>query len=247
MSEVPIAAVVLAGGLGTRIQHLLPDLPKPMAPAAGRPWLEWVARYLARQNVPHIVISAGYRAELIQRHFEAQPVAGARVRTVVETTPLGTAGAVIHAVAASGWSAPIWAVLNGDTLAFADLSLATAALREPALAGVIFGRRVADAARYGGLVADAGGRLIRYEEKRAGQGMVSAGVSLLRAEWLAKFPVRRPLSLEQDVFPALLSQGAFFKVLPMNVPFLDIGTPESLPQAGPFVEANREQFASDAV
>ena len=87
-----VAAVILAGGLGTRIKHLLPNLPKPMAPVAGRPFLEWVGRYLVKQGIQQIVISTGYLSEVVERHFENRPIPGVNIRCVAEPEPLGTGG-----------------------------------------------------------------------------------------------------------------------------------------------------------
>src|SRR4051812_31869760 len=97
-----VAAVVLAGGFGTRIRHLLPGIPKPMAPVAGRPFIEHVVRYLAKGGVREIVLSTGYLAEVVASHFASQPVTDARVCCVPETEPLGTAGGFVHAATQSG-------------------------------------------------------------------------------------------------------------------------------------------------
>ena len=91
------AEIILAGGFGTRIKHLLGELPKPMAPVAGRPFVEWVVRYLARQGVTRAALSTGHLAETIERHFQSAPVAGMKTSCVRETTPLGTGGGVVNA------------------------------------------------------------------------------------------------------------------------------------------------------
>lgn len=289
-----IVAVILAGGFGTRVQHLLGELPKPMAPIAGKPCLEWLARYLVAQGIRRMVISSGYRAEVIERHFAASPIPDVHIQCVAEPCPLGTGGGFLHAVHESGQSAGAWLVLNGDTFAFAHLAEAMAALDDAKADGVIFGREVPDASRYGSLIADAVGNLLRFEEKRPGKGLISTGVYLFRDSLVKKFPAQRaveispasgapatvgtpqrpklplppalspsdpesgkslsglnsgvaPLSLERDVFPALTSSGALIKVLRMEAPFLDIGTPESLTAADAFVRENRAWFDLPAV
>jgi NDP-sugar pyrophosphorylase family protein len=93
-----ITAVVLAGGFGTRIKHLLGNLPKPMLPVCGHPFLEWVVRYLAAQKIRRAILSTGYRAETVEKHFASQPVADVRVNCVPETQPLGTAGGFLNAI-----------------------------------------------------------------------------------------------------------------------------------------------------
>ncbi len=93
----PIVAVVLAGGQGTRIRHLLPDLPKPMAPVLGRPFLEWLVRYLAGQGIGEVIVSTGYKAEVIEGHFARLALPGIRVSCVSEAEPLGTGGGFLQA------------------------------------------------------------------------------------------------------------------------------------------------------
>lgn len=241
LSEV--VAVVLAGGAGTRVQHLLGDLPKPMAPVEGKPFLEWLVRYLAKQGLKRVIISTGYRAEVVAAHFDTQPVSGVEISCVAETAPRGTAGGVSHAVRECKLTPPAWLVLNGDTLCFANLKIATMELGDPDVSGLIYAREVPDASRYGSLVMDTSGCLAEFVEKRPGKGLISTGIYMLRDKLVRSFPERTPLSLERDVFPELTGRQVLLKVEPMNTPFLDIGTPESLPQAGDFVRRNAEQFA----
>lgn len=240
-------AVILAGGFGTRIKHLLGDLPKPMAPVNDRPFLEWVVRWLAAQNIRRVVLSTGYMAEVIEKHFRAQPIPGVIVSCVPETTPLGTAGGFLNAVHQSKINSSAWFLLNGDTLAFANLADSLHALQEASTAGVIFGREVPDTSRYGSLVSDAAGNLSCFAEKRPGQGIISTGVYLFRDSLLKQFPTKVPLSLEQEVFPALTAAGVSLKVLRMNIPFLDIGTPDTLREADLFIQNNIAQFQIESV
>jgi len=239
-----MAAVVLAGGFGKRIKHLLGDLPKPMAPVNGRPFLEWIVRWLAAQKIRRVVLSTGYRAEMIEAHFRGQPVAGVQVTCVPETTPLGTAGGFLNAARQSRLRPAAWFLLNGDSLTFPKLADAVEALREASVAGVIFGRELPDTSRYGSLVTDADGRLVDFAEKRPGRGVINSGIYLLRDSLLEKFAAKVPLSLEEEVFPALTVAGVSLRVLTMNAPFLDIGTPETLPQADRFIQQNLARFQS---
>src|ERR1039458_8793610 len=123
-----VAAVVLAGGFGTRVAHLLTGVPKPMVPVAGKPFLEWVVRYLARQGIPKAILSTGHLADVLESHFRTQPVAGVVTRCVAETRPLGTAGGFLNAARVSVETSEAWLVANGDSLVFADLALAAAEL-----------------------------------------------------------------------------------------------------------------------
>ena len=235
-------AVILAGGFGTRVQHLLPGLPKPMAPVAGKPFLEWVVRYLARQGVPKIILSTGHLSQVIEKHFQDHPLPGADTRCIAETQPLGTAGGFLNAVRLSTETPEAWLVLNGDSLTFANLASTAGELNDPATAGVILGCPVPDASRYGTLIIGPKGELQGFQEKRPGRGVISAGIYLLRHSLVQQFPSRSPLSFEQDVFPELIQRRVLLKVYVVNAPFLDIGTPDSLRQAEFFVKQNREQF-----
>jgi len=230
--------VILAGGGGTRIRHLLPDLPKPLAPVAGRPFLEWVIRYLRKQGLGQILISAGFLAGKLA-HFASQQ----GVQCVAETRPLGTGGGFLHAFASAGGAASEVLACNGDSLVLAELAPMIASLEDQTIAGALLGVRVLDASRFGTVDADPSGCLTRFAEKHPGAGLVNGGVYLFRRAALAGFPAGRPLSFEYDVFPALVSQNRKIKVVSCEAPFLDIGTEESLAQADAFVAQHKEWFA----
>ncbi len=242
LSPAQTTAVILAGGFGTRIRHLLGDLPKPMAPVAGRPFLEWVVRYLAAQKIRRVLLSTGYRADTVAGHFAAQPVQGVRVTCVPETRPLGTAGGFLNAARGGAESPAAWLVLNGDSLALAPLDKMFGLLNDAEVDGAILGRRVADASRFGTVSKNAAADLVSFNEKRPGAGIINVGVYLFRASAIATFPDRVPLSFETDVFPALVAGRAGLKVCETEAPFLDIGTPESLPQATQFVQEHERWF-----
>jgi D-glycero-alpha-D-manno-heptose 1-phosphate guanylyltransferase len=237
-----VEAVVLAGGFGTRVAHLLPGVPKPMAPVAGKPFLEWVVRFLGRQGIRKVLLSTGHLAEVIESHFRAQPVAGVLTRCIPETAPLGTAGGFLNAVRMSGDSPGAWLVLNGDSLVFGSLDEAARQLQSLLVSGVVVGCEVPDAARYGSLTIGPQGELQGFAEKRPGKGVINAGIYLLRHSLVRGIKGKPPLSFEQDIFPQLIQRGVALKVFPVTAPFLDIGTPESLQQAESFIEQNRAQF-----
>jgi D-glycero-alpha-D-manno-heptose 1-phosphate guanylyltransferase len=238
-----ITAVVLAGGFGTRIKHLLGDLPKPMAPVNGKPFVEWVVRYLAAQGIRKVILSTGHLAETVEKHFAPQPVKNVRVTCVPETTPLGTAGGFINAAKSAKENPAAWIVLNGDSLVVAPLEKLFQSLDQPENEGAILGVPMTDAARFGTISQNADGDLTGFNEKKPGAGNINAGVYLFRNSVLKKFPAKTPLSFEVDVFPALINSGAKLKTVLSAAPFLDIGTPESLPQAEDFIRQNHAHFA----
>jgi D-glycero-alpha-D-manno-heptose 1-phosphate guanylyltransferase len=224
------------------VAHLLPGVPKPMVAVAGKPFVEWVVRYLAGQGIRKVILSTGHLAGVVEAHFRTQPVPGVLTRCFAETQPLGTAGGFLNAARLSGETPAAWLVVNGDSLVFANLARAVAELGNPAVEGVVVGCAVADASRYGTLAIGPGAELRGFLEKRSGGGVINAGIYLLRDSLVCQFPDRLPLSFEQEVFPQLVAQGTSLKVCVVEAPFLDIGTPESLRQAEAFVEQNRARF-----
>lgn len=235
-------AVVLAGGRGTRLGRSVATVPKPMLAVLGRPFLEWIVRYLAGQGIRHVWLSTGYLAEVVEDHFRARPVPEVEVTCLAEPTALGTAGGFLHAIGHARRRPAAWLVLNGDSLALCSLKPLLALLADPAVDGALLGVRVGEASRYGTLRLGADGALAGFEEKRPGAGVISAGVYLLRPRLCEALADRRPLSFEHDVFPAWIRQGARLHVLVADAPFLDIGTPETLAQAEAFLRRHGGAF-----
>jgi NDP-sugar pyrophosphorylase family protein len=230
-----IIAVVLAGGFGTRIKHLLPDVPKPMAEVAEKPFLGWVLTYLQRQGIAQTLLSTGHLAKIIEEYAQKQPIPDLKLKCYPETSPLGTAGGFINAVKQSEQKPKAWLVLNGDSLIVTDLAPLNQYLEDESVDGVILGVSVSDASRYGSLVYDEQKTLLQFAEKQSGKGVINGGVYLLRNKLVQEFPTNFPLSFEYDIFPSLLQQQICLKVHPVTAPFLDIGTPDSLAQAESFI------------
>jgi D-glycero-alpha-D-manno-heptose 1-phosphate guanylyltransferase len=227
-----ITAVVLAGGRGTRIADLYPGIPKPMVPVCGQPFLHWVTRWLIEQGITDIVYSTGYRAEQIAHWVDsAEGRWKARLRCVAETQPLGTGGGVLQCL---DLCAGHVLVVNGDSLT--PVGLSPLISRASGCDGALLGVKVDDAARYGTLRLDRDGLLLEFAEKRAGAGIINAGVYLLSRSLLEPFPKGQNLSLEQELLPGLIAQGARLVCeVAETAPFLDIGTPESVKQAEGFI------------
>jgi D-glycero-alpha-D-manno-heptose 1-phosphate guanylyltransferase len=228
-------AVILAGGAGTRIRHLYPDLPKPMVPVDGVPFIEWVLRYLHRQGLSRFVISLGHMAEIAERYLARRPSTGCQIATVREPKPLGTGGAFVFAEQAIENDVETLLLTNGDSLVLADLSPAWQLFENDSIDGVVVGLTLNDASRYGRLEVASDNRLLRFSEKLPGAGVINAGIYLFRRRALSQFPSHAPLSMEHEVFPALLARSARLMVYRCQAPFLDIGTPESVAQADAFI------------
>ena len=227
-----ITAVVLAGGRGTRIAELYPDIPKPMVPVCGQPFLHWVTQWLAGQGISDIVYSTGYRAEQIADWAENNCTRWkARLRCVAEPLPLGTGGGVRQCL---DLCAGHVLVVNGDSLT--PVGMAPLIARAASSEGALLGVKMEDAARYGTLTLDAEGRLLKFAEKRPGAGIINAGIYLLSRSLLEPFPKGQKLSMEEEVLPGLIAQGARLVCeVAESAPFLDIGTPQSVRQAESFI------------
>jgi len=219
-------AIVLAGGRGTRLSGMVPDRPKPMAPVAGRPFLEILLGWLDRQGVRHAVISLGYRAEDISSHF------GERFRRLqlsyeVERTPLGTGGAVRAALQHCGGDHAL--VLNGDTyvdVELSDLEACWTARRRP----IVVGCEVDDTGRFGRLEID-GDSVVRFLEKTGGgPGVVNAGCYVLPTDCLAGYDPGRPFSLEAEFLVPAAARGELSAFVTGGL-FIDIGVPEDYQRA----------------
>jgi D-glycero-alpha-D-manno-heptose 1-phosphate guanylyltransferase len=232
----PLTAILLAGGFGTRIKELYPDVPKPMIPVANKPFLEWAIQYWARQGVRRFVISLGHLADVAERYFASRATDGLEIVLVKEPRAMGTGGAVRFAAQGAELSDP-FLVGNGDSLVLADTVAAQQRIAESRVDGVVLGVRVPDTNRYGSLAIGEESRLLGFREKQPGEGVINAGVYFFRRGVLDLFPGKEPLSMEVDVFPSLLANGLDLRVVAVDAPFLDIGTPESVVQAESFVQA----------
>ena len=192
-------------------------------------------KYFAGEGLRNFVCSLGHLAGIAEDYLSSRPRDGLCIRTVRETTPLGTGGAILLAAEAIPEADPL-VVTNGDSLILADLTSVWTVLDRESVDGVIVGVSVRDATRYGTLDVDTAGRLRGFVEKRGGPGIANAGVYIIKRRVLGGLPARIPLSMEFTVFPTLLDAGVDLRVVPFEAPFIDIGTPEDLQRADDFVE-----------
>lgn len=222
-------AIVLAGGLGTRLRPVVADRPKGLAPVAGRPFLAWQLAGLARRGVTRAVLALGYRAEMIRDTLGAR-CEGVDLDYSLETEPLGTGGALLQA--AKRCQTPSILALNGDTFLDFDAAAVARALDASSAAGVIVLTPVPDIARYGSVEADEDGRVRSFREKGgAGPGWINGGVYALRLPAMEPFwPVEPAFSFERSVLPALAASG-HLRAVRAEGAFLDIGTPEDFARA----------------
>jgi D-glycero-alpha-D-manno-heptose 1-phosphate guanylyltransferase len=233
--EFPQQAIILAGGLGTRLRAVVPDRPKPMALVGGRPFLELLMAYHRRQGIRRFILSVGWMAECVIGHFGGA-FQGAVVEYVREEEPLGTGGALALVLDRMPGLDGRALLLNGDT--WLNLSLprlvAAAADRPPVTMALV---ALAAADRYGEVEVDEQGRVRRFKqhkaasglspEKEAGPVLINAGCCLMELDALRRilvgFPTR--FSLEQELFASLAERGMLRGSVQEDAEFLDIGIP----------------------
>jgi len=218
-------AVILVGGLGTRLGERTKTIPKPMLPVGGRPFLDTLIDEIARYDAfDEILLLAGHKAESILTRYDGTVRGRARLAVSLEQAPLGTAGALVHA---TGLLQERFLLLNGDSFfdfnildlaARAKSSLVHMALRADVV-GDRFGRVVLDGDRVRSFIAPGQGAT----------GPVNAGVYVVERGILARVG-GLPASLEQDVFPALAAAGAMTGTSYRGY-FIDIGIPEDFARA----------------
>ncbi len=231
-------AVILAGGLGTRLQSVVKGKPKPMAEVGGRPFLEYLIGQLRRDGFTDVLICAGFLAGELERHFGNGQAWGVNVGYSVETEARGTGGAL--KLAEPMLSGDRSLVMNGDSLFDISLhDLADAHAQRPAPATLALAR-VADGQRYGGVTCAPDGRITAFVEKpdAAAPGLINAGVYIIERAVLDLIPADRPASLERDVLAKLAPEE--LRGVVFDGYFVDIGTPEDYLRAERELDAFRD-------
>jgi D-glycero-alpha-D-manno-heptose 1-phosphate guanylyltransferase len=230
-----ITAVVLAGGLGTRLRAVVADRPKVLAKVRGRPFLAYLLDQLRAAGIRHAVICTGHLGEHIRDAF-GDAYRGVRLRYSQESAPLGTGGALRLAEPCLD-SDPVL-VLNGDS--FCQSPLAAVAERHAfhRAAATIVLAKVEDTRRYGRVALGEDDVVTAFEEKgnTAGPGWINAGIYFLDKNLLHAIPAAEMVSLEKDVFPSWIGRRLF--AYANEGPFIDIGTPESYAAAEVFFAQN---------
>lgn len=220
-------AIILAGGFGTRLQAVLPGVPKPLAPVRGRPFIHYVLRWLEASGVERVIGCTGHLADQMEAGFLSYGGA-LNMRFLREDSPLGTGGAIYRALGDADPGSVF--ALNGDTYFPADLN---AFQQEAVRIGgplAIALRRVPDTSRFGAVELRDGRIAAMNEKGRSGPGLVNAGLYLLPVDLRRTMPMPEVFSWETDFMqPKSAALGAAGVVL--DALFLDIGTPESYAEA----------------
>jgi D-glycero-alpha-D-manno-heptose 1-phosphate guanylyltransferase len=223
-------AIVLAGGLGTRLRGVVDDLPKSMAPVHGRPFLAFLLDQLSDAGFKTVALATGYRHEAIRSYF-GQDYRGLALRYSVEGEPLGTGGAI--RLACQDIRAGNVFVLNGDTYVELDFRAMLAVHAGTDVEITIAVCRVPDVARYGALELSDGTVGAFLEKGRSGPGWINAGTYIIGPKLRARLQPGGAFSFERDLLVPEVS-----RIRPLafrsSGRFIDIGTPEDYARASSF-------------
>jgi NDP-sugar pyrophosphorylase family protein len=217
-------ALILCGGAGTRLRSVTGDVPKAMAPVAGRPFLELLLLQLKRHGFSRVILSVGYQQQIIREYFGANAF-GLELLYSPETSPLGTGGALRQATGLITTESVL--VMNGDS--YTDVDLCRLALvhheHQADLTVVVVAETRSDA---GSIVLDHAGRITTFAEKRfvPSSPYQSAGIYMFRSQLARSIPAAVQNSLEDHMFPQWISQGRLVRALVHPGKCVDIGTPE---------------------
>ena len=215
-------AIVLCGGLGTRLRPVVSDVPKPMAQVAGRPFLDYVLAFLAAEGVRRVVLAAGYKAAIIQDRYGLR-WGELEIAYSIEDEPLGTGGALRQALGRLEGDAGL--VVNGDSLLLAPMAPLAGPLAAGAALVLTACRRAAAAGA--GVCALDGDRLTGFRPAAAGEaGLVNAGVYALRRDLFGGLDLPPAFSFERAVLEALPGR-LDMRVVVSAADFIDIGLPET--------------------
>jgi NDP-sugar pyrophosphorylase family protein len=226
-------AIVLAGGMGTRLRSVIPEIPKPMAPVNGRPFLDLLLTRLALfSSIDRVVLAVGYKAELVEARYRNNTAFGFDIEFSIEAVPMGTGGALYQALPLTGSHDVLF--MNGDSYVDFDLDSLTTEHRQHRASVTMVVVHVNDTARFGSVDFDPEGyRVLGFSEKRGDHrpGFINAGCYLLARRAFERSKVRKA-SFERDVLPGQL-QSTYAHVVSGR--FIDIGTPESYALASEYL------------
>ena len=225
----PKEAIILAGGFGTRLQGVVKDVPKPMAPVNGRPFLTYILDYLIEYQYNKVILSVGYLHEKIEAYFGNQ-YKSLEIDYAVETEPLGTGGGILFAMSKCVTDNVL--VINGDTMFKVDLAeFEQFHAEKNALLSIVL-REVEDVSRYGSVTIGNDNLIVLFAEKQVtfGRGYINGGVYLINRELFRKYPQPQKFSFEKDLMTRFYRQELFY-AMSSDGYFIDIGIPEDYARA----------------
>jgi NDP-sugar pyrophosphorylase family protein len=226
-------AIILAGGKGTRLQGVISDIPKPLAPVNGRPFLDILLSQLNQvQAIQRVVIAAGYKSEKIVERYQGSSAYRFSILFSEERELLGTGGAMKKALPLTSGDCVL--ILNGDSYVGVDIEGLFRFHRKNHARISIVLKEMDNANRYGLVTVDSRYRILRFEEKRPQEtrGLINAGIYFLDRALFDKVPENRVVSFEKELLPDMIRDSAYGFVAAGE--FIDIGVPESYRAAEQF-------------
>lgn len=221
-------AIILAGGMGTRLRKVVTDVPKPMAPVNDKPFLFYLLRWISNFTVEKIVLSTGYLSESIFDYF-GNSFENIRLVYVKEEEPLGTGGAVLKALKSTKGNNIL--ILNGDTWFPIDLNeFYSFHLKNNHIFSIAL-KRMKKISRYGSVEIN-GDTIVRFNEKKYyAEGLINGGIYLVNRQFFESRQLPDVFSLEKELL-AKEAETSVLKGVVFNDPFIDIGVPEDYHRAG---------------
>lgn len=218
-------AVILVGGLGTRLRPLTLSAPKPMLPTAGVPFLTHLIARIREAGITHIVLGTSYRAEVFSSYFGDGSAFGVELEYVVETEPLGTGGGIRNV--ASRLRAEDVMIFNGDVLSGCDLRELLATHESTGADVTLYLTKVDDPRAFGCVPTGEGNRVLAFLEKDPDPvtDQINAGTYVFRRSVIDSIPAGRPVSVERETFPGLLAAGAHVVGYVDSAYWRDLGRP----------------------
>lgn len=222
-----MTAIILAGGFGTRLQSVVSDVPKPMAPVNNKPFLAYILQYLKHNNITKILLSVGYKHEIIEKYF-GHTYLGMSIKYVIEDKALGTGGAIKKALAYTNDNELF--IINGDTFFDVDLGFLKQQFMKIDSKLFLSLKQMHNFDRYGCVETNEEQEIIAFKEKESRKtGNINGGIYLITKEIFNGYNLPDVFSFEafmQEEFNALNAMALVF-----NTYFIDIGIPDDYAKA----------------
>jgi mannose-1-phosphate guanylyltransferase len=226
MNPAEVDAVILVGGLGTRLRPLTLSAPKPMLPTAGLPFLTHLLSRIADAGIEHVVLGTSYKAAVFESEFGDGSKLGLQIDYVVEDEPMGTGGGIANVASKLRHANAL--VFNGDVLSGCDLRALLDSHENNEADVTLHLVRVGDPRAFGCVPTDSDGSVTAFLEKTQDPptDQINAGCYVFKREVIDRIPKGRALSVEREVFPVLLADGLRVCGYVDSTYWRDMGTPE---------------------
>jgi D-glycero-alpha-D-manno-heptose 1-phosphate guanylyltransferase len=219
-----LEAIIIAGGFGTRLQKVVSDKPKSMAPVNDKPFLEYLLNFLTGQDIQRVILSVGHKHEMIEDYFKDR-YKHIAISYAIEDEPLGTGGGIVNAL--QQVEGEMAFAMNGDSMFRIDLqAMLNHHLKNEADLTMAL-RFLDDTSRFGTVKIDSTRRVTGFVEKKqdSGEGYINGGIYLINKGFLTSSTFGKKFSIEKDCFEKCYKNSRLYG-FPAKGYFLDIGVPE---------------------